>query len=196
MDRNRTGSFGGTAAGDQILNFGQAGDVAVTGDWSGSGTLKIGVFRGGQWLLDYNGNGVWDGVFGGDLLYTFGQAGDKPVVGDWNGSGVSKIGVFRSGFWMLDLNGTASGMAQAQETRGTGSAIRPTRRLLAIGRVRELPKPGFSSTAPGISILPAPARWDEHFLPARQATSPSPAIGVAREARASACSVPDFGFSI
>ena len=82
----------GTAAGDQTLTFGQAGDVPVTGDWNGSGTFKIGVFRNGQWLLDYNGNGVWDGVAGGDRLYTFGQAGDKPVVGDWNGNGTSKVG--------------------------------------------------------------------------------------------------------
>jgi Beta-propeller repeat len=105
VDRNRNGSFDGTSSGDQILSFGQAGDVPVAGDWNGSGTFKIGVFRNGQWLLDYNGNGVWDGVAGGDRLYTFGQAGDTPVVGDWNGSGASKIGVFRSGFWMLDVNG-------------------------------------------------------------------------------------------
>jgi len=105
IDANRNGGFDGTAAGDQIFTFGQAGDVPVVGDWSGSGAAKIGVFRNGQWLLDYNGNGVWDGVAGGDRLYTFGQAGDKPVVGDWSGSGTVKIGVFRGGFWMLDLNG-------------------------------------------------------------------------------------------
>ncbi len=105
IDRNRNGGFDGTAAGDQMFTFGQAGDLPVAGDWNGSGTYKIGVFRAGQWLLDCNGNGVWDGVAGGDCLYNFGQAGDIPVVGDWNGAGKSKIGVFRGGYWMLDLNG-------------------------------------------------------------------------------------------
>ena len=105
VDRNHTGGFDGTSAGDQAFTFGQAGDIPVAGDWSGSGTLKIGVFRNGQWLLDYNGNGVWDGVAGGDRLYNFGQAGDKPVTGDWTGTGTTKIGVFRGGYWMLDWNG-------------------------------------------------------------------------------------------
>ncbi len=108
IDRNRSGGFDGTAAGDQILSFGQAGDIPVVGDWTGSGTVKIGVFRGGQWLLDCNGNGTWDGTAGGDCLYTFGQAGDIPVVGDWNASGTTKIGVFRGGFWMLDVNGNGT----------------------------------------------------------------------------------------
>jgi len=105
VDRNRNGGFDGTVPGDQILAFGQAGDIPITGDWNGSGTVKIGVFRSGQWLLDCNGNGIWDGPAGGDCLYSFGQAGDKPVVGDWNGTGSTKIGVFRGGFWMLDVNG-------------------------------------------------------------------------------------------
>jgi hypothetical protein len=105
IDRNRNGGFDGTVPGDQTFTFGQAGDIPVAGDWTGSGVFRVGVFRGGQWLLDCNGNGVWDNVAGGDCLYTFGQAGDKPVVGDWNGSGKTKIGVFRGGFWMLDVNG-------------------------------------------------------------------------------------------
>jgi len=108
MDRNRNGSFDGTAAGDEIFSFGQPGDIPVVGDWTGSGTMKIGVFRSGEWLLDCNGNGVWDGVSGGDCLYTFGQAGDIPVVGDWNGNGKSKIGVYVGGYWMLDVNGNGT----------------------------------------------------------------------------------------
>jgi hypothetical protein len=105
VDANRNGGCDGTAAGDNALGFGQAGDIPVTGDWDGSGTSKIGVFRGGQSLLDLNGNGVWDGPAGGDRLLTFGQAGDLPVTGDWSGSGSAKIGVYRGGFWMLDYNG-------------------------------------------------------------------------------------------
>jgi hypothetical protein len=91
---------------------GLAGDIPITGDWTGSGTTKIGILRtaGGilQFLLDSNG----DGVFGtGDAVYNFGTyvSGDLPVVGDWNGDGRTKIGIFREGFfWMLDYNGNGT----------------------------------------------------------------------------------------
>jgi List-Bact-rpt repeat protein len=68
-----------------ITSFGTTGDRPVSGDWDGTGTSKIGVFRPstGEWFLDLNGNGQWDGC-GVDLCVTnFGQAGDFPVVGRW-----------------------------------------------------------------------------------------------------------------
>jgi len=95
-----------------------AGDIAVSGDWSGSGTTKVGVYRPstGQWFLDYNNNGIYDS---GDLTYNFGGvAGDKPVVGDWNGVGRSCVGLFRAGFlWVLDINcnGTFDGTGAGQD---------------------------------------------------------------------------------
>jgi hypothetical protein len=83
-----------------------AGDIPVSGDWTGTGLAKVGVYRPstGTWWLDANGDGVLDA---GDVTTQFGGiAGDKPVVGDWNGSGTSKIGIFRQGFfWILDTNG-------------------------------------------------------------------------------------------
>jgi hypothetical protein len=88
------------------------GDLPITGDWNGSGTTKVGIFRthGGklQFILDSNGDGVFDT---GDAVYNFGtyQAGDLPVVGDWNGDGTTKVGVFRGGYWwMLDYTGTGT----------------------------------------------------------------------------------------
>ena len=110
LDANGNRQFDGTGAGKDYVYFNfiaaQTGDVPVVGDWSGSGTTKIGVYRpsSGQWFLDFNGNGIFDS---GDREYNFGGlAGDKPVVGDWSGSGTSKIGIFRSGFfWLLDANG-------------------------------------------------------------------------------------------
>lgn len=65
-------------------SFGLPEDLPVVGDWDGTGTDKIGVFRPstGEWLLDVNGNGVWDGC-GVDACLSFGQAGDLPVVGKW-----------------------------------------------------------------------------------------------------------------
>jgi len=110
LDANGNRQFDGAGAGlDYVYNnfiAPQPGDKPVVGDWSGSGTTKIGIFRPstGQWFLDYNGNGVFDAA---DKTYNFGGiAGDIPVVGDWSGSGTTKIGIFRSGyFWLLDYNG-------------------------------------------------------------------------------------------
>jgi hypothetical protein len=88
---------------DQVISFGVPGDVAVTGDWNGSGTTKIGIFRNGIWALDFNGNGLWEP--GVDQVISFGVPGDVPVTGDWNGSGTTKIGIFRNGIWAVDFNG-------------------------------------------------------------------------------------------
>jgi hypothetical protein len=104
---------------DTATLFGLPGDIPVAGDWTGSGVIRIGVFRCPaavnvcQWYIDLNNNGVWDGVTaggglaGGDAVWNFGLPGDVPVVGDWTGDGISKIGVFRcpaSGtcYWVLD----------------------------------------------------------------------------------------------
>jgi PKD repeat protein len=75
-----------------------------------SGTVapaKIGLFRGGFWILDYNGNYQWSDVgTGNDLVAGFGMAGDKPVIGNWNHTiPGDKIGVFRNGTWLMDYNG-------------------------------------------------------------------------------------------
>ena len=65
--------------------FGIAGDLAVAGDWTGSGKSRIGVFRPstGYWYLDINGNGTWDGCAVDSCLGPFGLKGDLPVVGQW-----------------------------------------------------------------------------------------------------------------
>jgi subtilase family serine protease len=109
LDTNGDGVFD---AGDAVFNFG-AGidptDIPVVGDWNGSGTSKVGLFRQGFfWILDYNGDHVFEQ--GTDKTYAFGGvAGDLPVVGDWTGSGTSKIGIFRLGFyWLLDANGNGT----------------------------------------------------------------------------------------
>jgi hypothetical protein len=82
--------------------FGVAGDIPVAGDWNGTGTITIGVYRPstGQWILDLNNNGSFDGIFLGDGIFTYGQpptatVTDLPVVGDWNGDGRTKFGIYR-----------------------------------------------------------------------------------------------------
>ena len=110
LDTNGNGVFD---AGDVVTNYGGlAGDIPVTGDWTGSGTTKIGLFRAGfLWILDTNGNGTFDAA---DAVFAYGSptggiiggTPDVPVVGDWNGDGRAKVGVFRLGFfWVLDTNG-------------------------------------------------------------------------------------------
>ena len=93
--------------------FGSKADIPVAGDWTNTGTAKVGVFRPstGMWYLD-NGNGAWDSC-GTDICRgPFGGSKDIPVAGDWTNTGTSKIGVFRmsTGMWYLDNgNGTWDG---------------------------------------------------------------------------------------
>jgi hypothetical protein len=104
LDYNGNRQWDGTGSGrDKVAGFGMAGDIPVVGDWDYSVPGdKIGVFRGGTWLLDHNGNLQWDVD---DLSVSLGQPGDIPVVGDWSTVKMHKsIGVFRNGFWILDKN--------------------------------------------------------------------------------------------
>jgi hypothetical protein len=107
LDYNGNGQWDGCGT-DSCIHFGMSGDLPVAGDWDGSGSGKVGVFRPstGWWYLDYNGNGQWDGC-GTDRCINFGMSGDQPVSGDWDGSGTAKVGVFRpsTGRWYVDLNG-------------------------------------------------------------------------------------------
>ncbi|HEY6205549.1 MAG TPA: fibronectin type III domain-containing protein [Chthoniobacterales bacterium] len=111
FDLNGNGTLDSCKAGDLCKkSFGLSTDLPVVGDWTGSGTTKIGVFRPttGQWILDANGDKKAGKRCSGDVcVASFGQFGDIPVVGDWDGSGIDKIGVFRpsTGDWLLDLNG-------------------------------------------------------------------------------------------
>jgi hypothetical protein len=106
LDLNGNSQWDGCGI-ERCSSFGVPGtDVPVVGDWTGTGTTKIGIFRNGQWFLDLNGNGQWDGC-GVERCGSFGVPGDIPVVGDWTGTGTTKVGVFRNGQWFLDLNGNA-----------------------------------------------------------------------------------------
>jgi hypothetical protein len=93
---------------DKAYNIGwpATGVTPIVGDWSGTGTSKIGIYYYGFWYLDYDGNGVWDGGIN-DKAYNFGwpATGVTPIMGDWNGDGRAKIGIYYYGFWYLDYDG-------------------------------------------------------------------------------------------
>ena len=100
------------------------GDIQVAGDWTGSGTTQLGLFRPstGEWFLNRNDNRAWNGCNKDTCITSFGEAGDLPVIGDWNGTGISKIGVFRpdNGEWFLDLNGNGKWDGPSVDLHVTG----------------------------------------------------------------------------
>ncbi len=91
---------------DHVFQYGDEGDQAFTGDFSGDGVTKIGIYRKGNWYIDFNGNGRWDD---GDIYIENSKQGigtdGVAVVGDWSGDGIDKIGLFVNGVWHLDTTG-------------------------------------------------------------------------------------------
>ncbi|MDA8100768.1 MAG: hypothetical protein M0042_14220 [Nitrospiraceae bacterium] len=110
LDLNGNGAWDGELAdGQYAFGVGLAHALPVTGDWTGDGMTRIGVYADGIWYLDLNGNGAWDGE-PADGLYAFGVglAHALPVTGDWTGDGITKIGVYADGIWYLDLSGNGA----------------------------------------------------------------------------------------
>ena len=91
---------------DHVFQFGNEGDKAFVGDFTGDGIATIGVFRDGKWYIDKTGTGEWKDrivVANNDNL-GLGSEG-IPIVGDFNGDGISKIGLYVDGTWYLDTTG-------------------------------------------------------------------------------------------
>ncbi len=91
--------------GATTINFGQAGDLPIAGDWNGDGIDTPGVYRpsAGQFLLT-NSTAATPVV---EITVTFGIGEDLPVAGDWNADGFDSIGVFRPSagqFFLTDDN--------------------------------------------------------------------------------------------
>ena len=87
LDYNGNGYYDGIGPNqDKYYGFGgNPSDVPIVGDWNGSGTSKIGLYRNGFWTLDYNGNGTYDGTgTGQDRFIAFGgNSGEQPILGKW-----------------------------------------------------------------------------------------------------------------
>jgi Tol biopolymer transport system component len=91
---------------DLTVNFGQAGDQPLSGDWDGNGKDDVGVFRPSthQFLLRQQTVNCCPITLSTTVItVNFGQSGDLAVVGDWNGDGIDSPGVFRptTGQWFL-----------------------------------------------------------------------------------------------
>jgi hypothetical protein len=80
---------------DINIEFGEAGDLPVSGDWDGNGVTDVGVFRPstGEFVLRVP---LIGNTFS-TITIRFGAPGDLPVAGDWNGDGIDTPGVFRPG---------------------------------------------------------------------------------------------------
>jgi hypothetical protein len=109
---------------DISLNYGGPGDLPVTGDWTGSGTTTIGVYRPANSAL----NGTTVGQFllrnsntsgNPDISFNYGGPGDIPVTGDWTGSGKTTIGVYRPA--NSPLNSTTVGQFLLRNSNTSGN---------------------------------------------------------------------------
>lgn len=88
---------------DHVFEYGAPGDIALTGDWTGDGRTKIGVYRNGEWFLDMDGDGKWTDQ---DIHVRSNVSSEYlPVVGDFNGDGVDTLGYYARGTWLLDIEG-------------------------------------------------------------------------------------------
>ncbi len=74
------------------VNFGQAGDLPVVGDWNGDSIDTVGIYRPpeGRFILRNSNN---DNPSTPDLNFLFGAPNGTPLAGDWNADGIDTIGV-------------------------------------------------------------------------------------------------------
>lgn len=85
-----------SGGGYNIFQFGQNGDLPISGDFDGDGKADATVFRGGNWYRLKSATGTFDGV-------SFGLATDIPAVADFDGDGKTDVAVFRpsNGSWYV-----------------------------------------------------------------------------------------------
>lgn len=114
-----------------IMNWGEAGDVPVPGDYNGDGRTEYAIFRPGDstwWILFVGADGSQTSSF-----LPWGETGDIPVPADYDGDGVTDIAVFRgnTGEWYIRFSdgrvqvetfGEANDMPMPADYTGCGRA--------------------------------------------------------------------------
>lgn len=79
--------------GYEVHRFGLPGDIPVSGDYDGDGSVDVGLFRDGVWYIL--------GTSVGEYAFPLGQAADIPVPGDYDGDGYADAAIFREGTWHI-----------------------------------------------------------------------------------------------
>ncbi len=81
--------------GGATTTWGTSGDIPVPGNYTGTATTNVAVYRPGS-------AGTW--YINGGPIVTWGTTGDIPVPGDYNGDGTTDIAVFRpnTGTWFVN----------------------------------------------------------------------------------------------
>jgi hypothetical protein len=80
---------------DTYFEFGELGDIPVSGKWKGDGIDQPGVRRGDYWILDTDGDhrfteaDTW-------IYQPRHSSQEQPVVGDWDGDGQDQVGVYET----------------------------------------------------------------------------------------------------
>src|SRR3954454_22765057 len=97
------GSLGGPA--QQVMPFGDPGDVVFFGDWDGDGVGTPMVRRGNEFHVQNRLDPSPP-----DLVFHSGAPGDTVLVGDWNGDGRDTLAVRRGSTYFLK-NDVRTGVA-------------------------------------------------------------------------------------
>ncbi|MBT0654243.1 beta strand repeat-containing protein [Geomobilimonas luticola] len=85
LDKNHNWAWDGAPTDTfGVFGVGLSNAVPVTGDWTGDGITKIGIYSEGNWFLDKSNNWAWDGeptdIYG---MFGVGLGNAVPVVGNW-----------------------------------------------------------------------------------------------------------------
>jgi len=81
LDKSGNGAWDGISTDSHYPDFGVGltGAIPVVGDWTGSGSPRIGVYWNGSWYFDMDGNGAWNGTSTDRNYVDFG----KGLTGAW-----------------------------------------------------------------------------------------------------------------
>jgi hypothetical protein len=110
----------GPHAEEIVVEFGEAGDLPVVGDWDGDGVDTIGVYRAGEFLLrNSNRAGL------PDIVVQFGAEGELPVAGDWDGDGTVTIGSYNLKTGVFKLSNALKGGLVEVEVQWGGPGYLP-----------------------------------------------------------------------
>ena len=111
----------------QQIPLGQAGDIPIVGNFSGSGVTEVGIYIPGQgaapstWQIEDNTLGI--------VSFSFGQAGDIPVPGAYDGLGKDELAVYRPSLSEFLIDNLSDPKNPVVET-------------VTIGSPKEVPVPG------------------------------------------------------